>query len=194
MTPIRADGIPERADPGPRQRRARPCIDQFGRAEAIFSAPQIVMRSLRRPSQRPAEPDSTVHRPVQQAVAESAWSVRAATLASEAVEDEDPAKRLARYQSGYTKVVGSAPEFPPETDRDEGVDVDARLRWIENALLEKIRPSEADLNTLARERAQAVQNALLSSGEVAADRVFITTDRQAGASAEGAVRMEMKLE
>ena len=47
---------------------------------------------------------------------------------------------------------------------------------------------------LARQRAQAVQSAILANTQIAPERVFITNERQASVAADGVVRMEMKLE
>jgi hypothetical protein len=57
-----------------------------------------------------------------------------------------------------------------------------------------MQPDQARLDALARERAQAVQAALLANTAIDPQRLFITTDRKGAATPEGAVRMEMKLE
>jgi hypothetical protein len=111
-----------------------------------------------------------------------------------AADDAAGRQRLAALEKAYTNAAKSAPGYPPETKTEQGIDVDARLTWIEQALLGKLKPDQAALDGLARQRAQAVQTALLKHPELNPERVFITTDRQAQAGDAGNVRMEMKLE
>jgi len=56
-----------------------------------------------------------------------------------------------------------------------------------------MQPDQPTLEALARQRAQAVQSAVLANTGVAPERVFITTERGASLNA-GRVRMELKLE
>ena len=103
-------------------------------------------------------------------------------------------KQLAQLEALYKSSAKVAPDYPKETATPEGVDWKARITWIEDRLVEGMRPDQPTLETLARQRAQAVQAAILGNTEVAPERVFITTDRGASISNEGAVRMELKLE
>lgn len=103
-------------------------------------------------------------------------------------------QRLAAFEKAYTGLVKSAPPYPPETKTEEGVDLDARIAWIEKEMLDKLSPEQSALDELARQRAQAVQSALLANQELSPERVFITTDRQGVPADDGRVRMELKLE
>ena len=80
------------------------------------------------------------------------------------------------------------------TKTESGVDWTARTEWIEARLLEQMQPDQTALDTLARERAQAVQAAVLANTAVAPERLFITTERTASLTNDSRVRMEMKLE
>jgi hypothetical protein len=103
-------------------------------------------------------------------------------------------KRLTQLEAVYKTAAKVAPEYPPETKTENGVDWNARTAWIEARLLEGMQPDQAALETLARERAQAVQAAVLANTAVAPERLFITTERSAALTNDGRVRMEMKLE
>jgi len=103
-------------------------------------------------------------------------------------------KRLAQLEAVYKQVAKVAPAYPPELKTASGADPDARLRWIEAALLERLQPDQATLDALGRERAQVVQDTLLAHKEIDPQRIFITTERKASAPSDGTVRMEMKIE
>lgn len=110
-----------------------------------------------------------------------------------AAADPNASKRIrvAQLEGVYKQVAKNAFVYPPELKPD---DTDARLRAVETAVLEKLKPDRAALDTLARQRAQAVQDLLLARKEVDPQRVFLSTDRKAGTTPAGTVRMEMKLE
>ncbi len=102
--------------------------------------------------------------------------------------------RLAQLDGLYRQLAKAAPAYPAATETPSGVDVDARVRFLEAALIDRLKPDKAALDELGRKRAQAVQDALLAQKEIDPQRVFITTDRKAAATPEGAVRMELKLD
>jgi hypothetical protein len=94
----------------------------------------------------------------------------------------------------YKEVAKSAPEYPPETETEKGVDFDARLKFLEQSLLERMKPDDAALTALAQQRARAVQDTLLANTELSPERVFITAERSEGKAESNQVRMELKLE
>jgi hypothetical protein len=102
-------------------------------------------------------------------------------------------KRLTQLEALYKTSNKVAPEYPAETQTDKTIDWNARTAWIEARLLEGMQPDQPTLEALARQRAQAVQAAVLTNTGVAPERVFITTERGASLN-EGRVRMELKLE
>ena len=108
---------------------------------------------------------------------------------------DEPAlrKRLTQLEALYKTTNKVAPEYPAETQTDKTIDWNARTSWIEARLLEGMQPDQPTLEALARQRAQAVQSAVLTNTGVAPERVFITTERGASLK-DGQVRMELKLE
>ncbi len=103
-------------------------------------------------------------------------------------------RRVGQLEDVYRGIAKAAPDYPPETRTGFTVDWDARLRWIDRELLDKLRPDQAALDTLAKQRAQAVQDALLAHTEIDPQRVFMTNERRGSVMPNGTVRMEMKLE
>jgi uncharacterized protein involved in outer membrane biogenesis len=103
-------------------------------------------------------------------------------------------KRLGQLEVLYKESAKVDPDYPAETKTESGIDWSARTEWIEARLLEGMQPDQPALDALARQRAQAVQSAILANTDVPPERVFITTDRSAALTNAGEVRMEMKLE
>jgi hypothetical protein len=109
-------------------------------------------------------------------------------------DDAAKRQRIAAVEKVYKEVAKSAPTYPPETKSEKGVDLDARLKFLEQSLLERMQPDDAALTALAQQRSRAVQDALLANTELNPERVFITTERSEGKAESNLVRMEMKLE
>jgi hypothetical protein len=85
------------------------------------------------------------------------------------------------------------PEYPADVAVGPAGDP-ARAAWLEQQLLPQFAPGRAQHEELGHTRAQAVQTAVLGTQGLGAERVFLT-DRASGASgADGAVRMELKLQ
>jgi uncharacterized protein involved in outer membrane biogenesis len=103
-------------------------------------------------------------------------------------------KRLTQLEALYKAATKIAPEYPAETRMDKSIDWNARITWLEARLLEGLQPDQPMLDALARQRAQAVQATVLANTAVAAERLFITTERSASLASDGRVRMELKLE
>ncbi|HYX65922.1 MAG TPA: DUF748 domain-containing protein [Burkholderiales bacterium] len=104
--------------------------------------------------------------------------------------DEDAQRgRLEALEAVYVTQLGAAPEYPAENASPQ-----ARIDWLQAALLERLKPAPAALEELARQRAQAVRATLLANSELAPERVFLVANPAEAAIAGGLVRMEMKLE
>jgi hypothetical protein len=103
-------------------------------------------------------------------------------------------KRLTQLEALYKTSMRVAPEYPAETQTDKTIDWNARTSWIETRLLEGLQPDQPTLDALGRQRAQAVQAAVLANTAVSPERLFITTERSASLATDGRVRMELKLE
>lgn len=120
----------------------------------------------------------------------------AATLppAGELTDERAKRRRVAELEKAYKDIVKTAPVYPPETKTDDGVDLDAQIQFLNRSLLEQLQPDDAALTELGRQRARAVQDALLANTELNPERVFITAEVAEGKSQNDSVRMEMQLE
>jgi hypothetical protein len=76
----------------------------------------------------------------------------------------------------------------------EPPNVEAKIQWLEAALLDKLKPTPAALEDLARQRANAARGALLANRELKPERVFLVAKPVEAVPEKGLVRMEMKLE
>ena len=65
---------------------------------------------------------------------------------------------------------------------------------IEARLVAALEFSEYDRRGLIRQRAEAVQSAILKTGKVAADRLFIVAPKPARAGAKGESRVNLSLD
>ena len=106
----------------------------------------------------------------------------------------DPAKRIAALEAAYRTQFKSAPEYPNELQGDEGPKRDARIDWLQVALLAQLKPAPMALEALGKQRAGAVRDALLANKELKPERVFLVSKAAGAAPAAGSVRMEMELE
>ncbi|WP_374573348.1 DUF748 domain-containing protein [Phenylobacterium sp.] len=89
----------------------------------------------------------------------------------------EPKTRKAILEDLYRKQFGAKPEIPKPEPAPDGAKVDATqaaVAWLEDKLRGGIGVSDEDLQALGRERARAVQSALLADGQLAASRVFVT--------------------
>jgi hypothetical protein len=138
--------------------------------------------------------------PVTLLAPEDSKAIAAATLyarvppLADASDQAAVRKRLTQLEALYKTSAKTAPEYPAETQVEDRVDWNARTEWIEARLLEGFQPDQPTLDTLARQRAQAVQSTVLANTAVAPERLFITTERAASLATDGKVRMELKLE
>jgi uncharacterized protein involved in outer membrane biogenesis len=159
-------------------------IEQLGKlSQALVERPQL---RLDVPVTLLAEQDS-------KAIAAASLYARVPKLA-DASDEAALKKRLAQLEALYKQSAKDAPDYPAETKTESGIDFNARTEWIEARLLESMQPDSSALEALSRQRAQAVQAAVLANTDVPPERVFITTDRSAALTNDGEVRMEMKLE
>jgi len=159
-------------------------IEQLGKlSQALVERPQL---RLDVPVTLLAEQDS-------KAIAATTLYARVPKL-PEGSDEAALKKRLGELEVLYKESAKVAPDYPAETKTESGIDWSARTEWIEARLLEGMQPDQPALDALARQRAQAVQSAILANTDVPPERVFITTDRSAALTNTGEIRMEMKLE
>jgi hypothetical protein len=128
-----------------------------------------------------------------EAMAQSALQARAPGV-DPAADAKAQREQLKALEAVYRETMQSAPAYPAELAPDGKPDVVAQSDWLREALLAQLRPDAEALDALARQRARAVQDALLTNTELNAERVFITNERGGAKTDAGRVRMEMKLE
>jgi len=114
--------------------------------------------------------------------------------ASKPFDDVAKRKRLDAFETVYRARLKTMPVYPAELQASKDPNLDARLGFVQAALLDHLKPTPAALDALGQQRAAAVRDALLSNKELNPERVFIVAKPMEAAPAAGAVRMEMKLE
>ena len=120
------------------------------------------------------------------------------TFALDTLEPED---RVDLLRDLYKAQFDRRAKIPDEPEPPEDADRAARkaLRetheqaWLTAELMPRFTPSEPDLEALAQARAAAIQQALLTGGELEPTRVFVTAVRPITAQ-EGGVKLELALE
>ena len=102
----------------------------------------------------------------------------------------DESAKLARIEAletAHRAQLTAVPDYP-------NPDLDAKIDWLQAALLEHLKPGPAALEALGKQRAGAVRDALLANKGLNPERIFIVAKPAEAASPAGLVRMEMKLE
>lgn len=117
-----------------------------------------------------------------------------APLPAELAPEKVQKRRLRALEALHEEMLGQKPAYPPDTTVDKSAEKSAQIAWLEQALTPNLLPDAAALETLANERARAVQTALLARPEIAPERLFLTSRRAATLSDAGAVRMELSLQ
>ena len=151
---------------------------------------------VERPQLKLSVPLTVVTRQDSEAIARAALNEKLPPNTSAEPPKDDAAKRqrIAVLEKVYKEVAKSAPAYPPETQTEKGIDLDARLNFLDQSLLDRFKPDDAALTALAQQRARSVQDTLLANTELSPERVFITAERSEGKTQSKQVRMELKLE
>jgi uncharacterized protein involved in outer membrane biogenesis len=108
-------------------------------------------------------------------------------------DDVAKRKRLEAFETVYRARLKTMPVYPAEIQTSKDPNLDARLGFVQSALLDHLKPTPAALDALGQQRAAAVRDALLANKELSAERIFIVS-KPIEAASTGPVRMEMKLE
>ncbi|HWK73205.1 MAG TPA: DUF748 domain-containing protein [Povalibacter sp.] len=172
----------------------------FPAGSAELAAPQaeklttLSKALVERPQLRLSVPLTVVTAQDSEALARTALAAKVPAAPEQALDDSEKRKRVAVYEKAYKEIMNAAPQYPPETKTEKGMDFDAQLKFLEDSLLQQLRPDDSALTALAQQRARAVQDALLANTELNPERVFITAERTEGKPQDATVRMEMKLE
>jgi hypothetical protein len=110
-------------------------------------------------------------------------------------------QRVAAFETSLKKITGAPVVYPasdPALPKPDPVALlDAKLEFLQQALLKTLKPDSNALDSLARQRANAVQAAVLANTALDAQRVFLTNEqnkKEAKDVSQNAVRMAMELE
>jgi len=109
----------------------------------------------------------------------------------------DESAKLARIEAlegAYRAELKADPAYPADAKGADAPNLDARIGWLQAALLEHLKPAPAALEALGKQRAGAVRDALLASKDLNPERVFLVSQPVEAVSPSGLVRLEMKLE
>ena len=93
----------------------------------------------------------------------------------------------------YKEKNGNAPEFSSASDKKADT-IALQISALRKQLVSLFIAGEDERNELATQRANAVQDVLLSNTELAPERVFKVADAVAAKAPAGIARMELKLE
>ena len=110
------------------------------------------------------------------------------------VDEGAKRKRIDALEGAYQARLKTPPAYPAEAKGAEAKDLDAKIGWLQAALLDHLKPAPPDLEALGKQRAGAVRDALLANKGLNPERVFIVAKPVEAGSSTGLVRMEMKLE
>ncbi len=124
------------------------------------------------------------------ALAQSA--LQSALTAGKPPKDEE--QRLDTLIALHKERLGADVEFPDDKGMDKAARTTARIAFVEKVLLQRLRPDAPAMESLAAERARAVQTVLLAQPDLAPERIFLTSRRAGSKDDAGKVRMELKLE
>ncbi len=110
-------------------------------------------------------------------------------------DNADAGARLKALTALYKQKFDKDPEFPKDEDKSKkSADRDAdHATYLTQQLLAQFKPTADQRAELGKQRASAVQAAVLANKELEPERVFLT-DEQSGGDEPGKVKMELKLE
>jgi uncharacterized protein involved in outer membrane biogenesis len=105
-----------------------------------------------------------------------------------------PEQRLQILTRLYQRVSGGPPVFSPAVlqIKSPAESITARTEFLSSALRERIASGDAELRALAEQRAQSVQQALLTDSGIDPARVFLVANDKA-TSKDGRVRLELSV-
>jgi hypothetical protein len=109
-------------------------------------------------------------------------------------EQLDPSAKVEVLTQIYAKDVGGEPKFPQEITnlKTKPELAAAKADFLRQALREHMAATEADLTALGQQRAQAVQQGLLTETQLDPARVFLAANGKAK-NQDGKVRLELSL-
>ncbi|HMK85420.1 MAG TPA: DUF748 domain-containing protein [Steroidobacteraceae bacterium] len=106
----------------------------------------------------------------------------------------DPAAKLELLTRLYQRDFGAEPKYPDEVTsiKQKPDQISAKIDFLTQRIREHLTVGDEPLRALGQQRAQALQQALLSGTEIDPERVFLVANDKAQAK-DGAVRLELSL-
>lgn len=108
---------------------------------------------------------------------------------------QDDKTRLRAMELLYRELYQTGPRYPAAEADSKASENQLHIAYLQQSLLEKLSPDTAAMDQLGKDRARAVQAALLAGTGINPERLFIVSAATAANGAvEGRVRMELKLQ
>ena len=105
-----------------------------------------------------------------------------------------PEQRLAALEKLFQEQTGAAPMYPVGAAPAEGDSTNEHVAYLEQALRDRFMPTKEQRDSLAKARADAVQNAVLGNKDIMPERVFLVGRPSGKTDAARMVRMELSLQ
>lgn len=184
------------------------------RPQLKISVPLAAVNDLDRPALVQAKLDSLLHERQQEKMPHAKRGKAAAgepvagepatseAAAAPALDTLPPKQQLALLSAVYKQQTGSAPKFPDQEKQaapdQSKADAKAQqltdqIAFVRETLLKQIQVTDQDLTELAKARATAIQQILLTDTQIDPARVFLVANNKAKAQDQG-VRLELTLE
>ncbi len=162
-----------------------------GRPQLKIEVPIAVVPAL----DRPALIDAELAAELREAMTPANSRGKPAPAAGAPSFDQlDPSAKLDVLTRVYRHDLDAEPKYPAAvtSGKQKPEQIAAKIDFMTNALHEHMTVGEEQLKTLGQQRAQALQQALLTDSQIAPERVFLVANDKASA-AGGAVRLELSL-
>lgn len=119
---------------------------------------------------------------------------QAAAAAPPAFDELDPSSRLAVLTRVYQRDLAAAPTYPDAVTavKQKPEQISAKIDFLTTALHRQLSVSDDRFKELGEQRAQAVQQVLLTDTQIDPARVFLVANNKATAK-DGSVRFELSL-
>ncbi|HEY3850064.1 MAG TPA: DUF748 domain-containing protein [Steroidobacteraceae bacterium] len=163
-----------------------------GRPQLKIEVPIASVPELDRPALIDAEFDSRLSEAM--AEAPSRKKPAAAGTASPAFDELDPSSKLDVLTRVYQHEMGGAPTYPDTVTavKQKPEQISAKIDFLSTALHQHLTVSDDRFKALGEQRAQALQQALLTDTQIDPGRVFLVANGKATAK-DGSVRAELSL-
>jgi uncharacterized protein DUF748 len=163
-----------------------------GRPQLKIEVPIAAVPELDRPALIDAEFESRLSEAMAQAPSRKKQA--AAGAASPAFDQLDPSSKLDLLTRVYQHEMGGEPKYPDAVTavKQKPEQISAKIDFLTTALHEHLTVPDDRFKALGEQRAQALQQALLTDTQIDPARVFLVANDKATAK-DGSVRAELSL-